>query len=374
MVAIAPNQHFRIALMEHYDDQAKTEPTTFLMSFFPEEKTFDTKFVEIDIQRYNHAVAVDIPLGTSGNLNEGGQFSNKIFEPPLYDEYTAVDSFAEFERMPGEHAYNVGGAKMGRFMARLSSQLLECRRKIVRAQEVQARQILFGAKVYTRHSTLGETVINFNTNPQATGLINARPSKPWTDPAADIVKDIADLCGRIRLHGKTTPKIAIVGSDSFDLMERNAGFQARLDMQNRDAGSLTMPQLGESGANYHGVLSFRDYRLEIYTYPEFFDGPDSPDPMIEPGMSNPYIPKNQVLVLDPLARRTRAFGGVPTLQPLRPEIAQIMGVTSLPIPEAASMVAYYDVDKKGMSMIAGVRSRPLLIPTAIDTHANLITH
>lgn len=356
MATIAHEDQFRISQMEHLDDQAKTEPTSFLLSFFSKEKTFDTKFVEIDIQRYGRAVAVSVPLGTSGNLNESGQF-----QPPMYDEYRACDAFVL--------GYSASTAVMDRVRARIVKQQLECRRVIIQAMEVQARQALFGAKLHTR-----EGVVNFNTKSEDTGLIDAVPAKPWTDPNGDKIQDLAEICNRIRIHGKTTPTMAVFGSDSFIEFAADEKVNKRLDQRYRDPRSLVLPQLNNSAAVYHGTLSILDYTLEIWTYPQFFDGPVTSDPLIEPNAMNPYIPKNQVLVLDPKARRTQAYGGVPTLKPLSPDIAQMMGVSHIPLVTNGKMFPYHWVDKSCFSMIAGVRSRPLLIPTAIDTHANLVTH
>ena len=362
----------RKAMMQAYLEQEKTEPTLFLLSFFSGEKKFDTESVEIDVQRNGRSVALDVQFGADGHLNEMGIFSNKEFTPPMYNEYVAVDAFSGFKRMPGEVPYTNSRSHWSRAIARLVSGQVECRRKILRALEFQARQILFGeAKVKLRYPLKGEAIIDFRQKKE----LRRTAAKDWKDSSVDAIGDVHKLCDQVRIAGKGRPKIALFGEESWAYFDRNQEFNKRLDQLHRNEGSVLMPTIRDRGAVYKGTFSFGTYELEMWVYPEVFDAPvELKAEKISQGAHAPWVPVNKVLVIDPQARREKVFGGVPVMQNLDAAEASLYGVSAVPVPAEYDFYPYIDIDRTRRTVHAGILSRPLLVPVAIDSFGFLITH
>lgn len=352
----------RVAQLQAYIEQAGLEPDLFLSSFFNIETTVDTQEVEVDIQRGGRKVAVDILPGAGGRMNEAGIFTNKRYTPPMYDEFVPIDAFSAFNRLPGETSTAPVTDNAGRIVARLVEAQIEMRRKIQRAMERQASQALFAGAI-TLHHPLGDSItIDFAQK----GTHDVTPTA-WSDISVDAIGNISDMCRIIQQDGKTVPTMLIFGEDAMAEFQLNTAFIARLDSLHRKQGELIMPQMRDQGAVYHGNYSFEDFVLEMWTYPSYYEDPDNSDTLTE------YVPKAKVLVIDPKARMDKVFGAVPIMKEIEDAKMRAFGIDRLPLLSVGDLVPYTTVDDNNMVVRAGVRSRPLLIPTAIDTYGIINT-
>jgi len=87
---------FTQGLVDIYREQVKT--TSFLRSFFPTEE-FGTKYLSVEVERGFEKVAVDVTRGTEGNRNVFSKSTEKIWEPPLYDEFFDMTQLDLYDRL-----------------------------------------------------------------------------------------------------------------------------------------------------------------------------------------------------------------------------------------------------------------------------------
>lgn len=349
----------RVAQLRAYSEAEKTEPTMFLSSLFTEKKTFPTEEVECDSQRFARRVAIDRVPGTGANLNEIGRFTNKKYIPPLYDEAVAVNAFNGFQRLPGETAYDMSGSVVGRAMARLLDGQLECRRKIQRAIELMAASVFFDGVITLTFPISGSVTINFERRTE----LDITASVSWATTTTDALGDLETLGDLLKQYGKTVPKKLIFGTNAFKYLQLNDEYKARLDQVHRLTDVLEAPQNKGNGAIYHGNLTFGGYSAEMWTYPEGYEN--------AAGTYTLYVPADKILMVGENPRLVTAYGGVPAWVELEERDRRLWGLTGIPTTKEGAIDPYFKVDQDRQVVFAGVRSRPLLIPVALDSYATI---
>jgi hypothetical protein len=151
-----------------------------------------------------------------------------------------------------------------------------------------------------------------------------------------------------------------MGSAAWDAFILHPKVTAYLDNRRIEAG-LISPQFAAMGATFQGVIWVGDYRLEIYTYPQFYK-PNETDPSV------PYVPTDQVAVFDGTARMDKNFAAVEVL----PEYQSQYNELGLSVPEmAAGQFTPLKYNRPPNALMVGAQSAPLLVPVAIDTICNI---
>jgi hypothetical protein len=258
---------------------------------------------------------------------------------------------------------------MARALARITSGQMECRRKIQRAIEVQARQIFFssaGSRITLTYPLGGSAVSDFKQRGQLNGQDSTNGVRGlYATPGTNMIGAVETLCNRIRQYGKVTPRVIIFGEGMWRNLQANTDFNTRLDQINRNEGGLMMPQLRDTGAIFHGTFNFNNYVLEMWTYPQFYEAAGSNE------STTPYVPSDLALILSPQKRFDKVYGGVPVMQQFEAAEARLYGLPAVPTTMEANFLPYFNVDEKKVVVEAGIRSRPLLIPVSIDTFGTM---
>lgn len=350
-----------IQLIDMYLEEASAP--MFLSGYFrsPPQNFHTTEDIELDIQRDDEQVAIVVQdLSLPPNHNENSLYTNKRFRPPIYDEEGAVTAFDMIQRMPGQNPFtNPNYAANAVQQAFAVFRKLE--NKIRRAIELMASQVLQTGQLSLVNSA-GTAVYAINFQPKATHFVTV--ATPWaTDGSTgNPLADIESLAAVVRRDGKREPLRLAFGTSAFQRFLANEDVQLRLESRRGVLAEVTPVSRGQ-GATFQGWVWIGHYRFEMWTYDGFYRHPQS-------GVFTPFIADNNVIMLSD-GRLDLTYGAIPMIvQPdqrampfLPPRISSAGGGLDL------TTNAWVTPDGKRVMVSAG--TRPLTIPTAIDTYGRL---
>lgn len=343
-------------------------PLMFLSGMFqsPAANFHESENVEIDVVRSGEDVSVVIKdLSVGYNKNSTDVYTNKAFIPPVHKEAIVLNSADMLKRSAGENPFASADMR-GRVISRLFSGMVKIEAKIRRAMELQASQIL-QTGILTLVDSSNTAVYTLDFKPKATHFPNA--AAIWSNPASDKLADLRALGSVIRADGLTNPDQIIMGEGSFEEFIKDAAVQKRFEIRRMDLGTIA-PMKMVNGGEYRGTVEIGSYKYDVWTYGGRFTHPAT-------GVSTPYIENDKVIMRASTGRLDATFGAVPN-------IGRLLGVQSVVnIPELPTRISLpgrsIDLNTNvwmtpdGETLFGGIASRPLLIPTAIDTFGCLDT-
>jgi hypothetical protein len=345
-----------IALIDMYLEESS--PPMFLSGFFrsPPQNFHTTEEVELDIVRDTDQVAIVVKdLSLPPNHNENTLYTNKRLKPPIYDEEGAVTSFDMIQRQAGQSTFaNPNYAANATQQAFAIFRKLE--NKIRRAIELQASQVLQTGQLSLIDKT-GAVAYTIDFGPKGTHLVT--PTAWAADGSTgDPLGDIQSLSTVIRRDGKREPNKLVFGLGAYTRFLANAKVAARL-LQIRGALIEAAPVVRGSGATFQGWVWAGHYRFEMWTYDGFYQHPQT-------GAFTPFVSDNKMIMLGD-GRLDLTYGAIPLIVApdqrampfLPPRISSASGGLDL------TTNAWVTPDGKRVMVSAG--TRPLTIPTAIDT-------
>ena len=346
-----------IQLIEMYLEEAT--PPMFLSGFFrsPPDNFHPPAEVELDVERDSDQVAIVVKdLSTGPNHNEASLYTNQRLKPPIYDEEGAVTAFDMIQRQPGQSTFtNPNYAAAATRQAFKVFRKLE--NKIRRAIELQASQVLQTGQL-TLIDKSGNSVYALDFGPKGTHFVT--PTAWAADGSTgDPLTDIQNLSIVIRRDGKREPTKLIFGLGAYTRFLANPKVKDRL-LQIRGALITAAPQVRGQGATYQGTVFVGHYPFEMWTYDGFYAHPQT-------GTLTPFVADQKVIMLCDGARLDLTYGAIPMIMGpdqrampfLPPRISSSSGGLDL------TTNAWVTPDGKRVMVSAG--TRPLTIPTAIDT-------
>lgn len=345
--------------------EQRVSPELFLQSFFQiSERNFhNSDFVEIDIRRGEPHLATPVQSVQSGARKiEVTKYENKNLKPPVYDLETTLSSFQLYKRIQGRDPFQDPDFREA---LRNESFLVmnDIEDMVKRAVELQCAQVFQGGVVSLKDSSNSEIyTIDYGMRPSHIITTTA-----WAaDGSTGLPLNDLEAAGmEVARHGKRKITDVIFGStarkryfvsDQVKEQADNLGMQRFQSLapasRPGDAVSLGRAFIGNTEVNLWG------YDAEYI------------DPVTQE--LTPYVAANKVIVLAGDGRRDMTFGGLP--ERIIPQDARIMQF--LP-PRMNSAASRFDLttnlwvtpDGKHLTMSAG--TRPLAVPTALDTHAVL---
>lgn len=352
-------------MIEMYMDEA--EAPMFLSGFFqsPPRNFHNTEMVEIDIVRDDPDIAIVVTdLTVDGRENESTKYTNKGFTPPIFDEKGTITSYDLIKRRAGVDPFQDPNyaANAVEEAFRIFRKL---ERKIRRSIELMAAQVLQTGKV-TLNDAAGVALYELDFIAKATHL--ATVGSDWsgllssTQPLTD-VEDLADV---VRQDGKQDPDRLTFGKKAWRNWINNSEVQKRLDKTTLALGQVA-PQSRGKGATFQGFVWIGSYRFEMWTYNGFYKHPQT-------GAPTPYIDDDNLIMTSSGGRLDLSYGAIPMMR--QPETAALAFLPPRMSDSASgldlSVNAYFSTNGKHLKVEAG--TRPLTIPTAIDTFARLNTN
>jgi hypothetical protein len=346
-------------LIESYVEES--EPQGFLSGFFksPPQNFHDTEMVEIDILRDDESIAIPITdLSTGAHVNSADVYSNKGFTPPIFDEEGVITAYSQIKRQPGVNPF-VQPDFMANAWTQAQRVFRKCENKIRRAVEVMASQVL-QTGMLTLTNEAGAAAFELDFQPKATHFAAASAAWAADGSTGDPLKDIEDMATVIRRDGKKVPNVLIFGATAWSRFPRNAKVKELFNNRRADQVNIIPPRLGADGASYHGTISVGNYVYELWTYEGFYKHPVSGD-------LTPYVNPERVIMLASSARLDLSFGSIPMIRaPEERALAFLPArISSSKLGFDLTTNSYFTPD--GKQLRVGCGTRPLTIPTAIDT-------
>lgn len=344
-------------------------PTMFLSGFFqsPPQNFHTSEEVEIDIVRSDEDISIAIQdLSTGYRYNSDDLYTNKGFKPPIHKEAIPINSFDLIKRMPGMNPFESPDFRANAIL-RLFNGMTKVERKIRRAIELQASQVL-QTGIVTLTDSNGVAVYTIDYKPKATHFPTAGTA--WDQAGSDKIGDLNSLAEVIRNDGLSNPDELTFGVDAFEQFIKDEEVQKRYDNRRIDQGRISPMEMRGQGGNYRGVVEIGNYRFDIWTYGGRYKDPQT-------GNKIQYVDPAKVIMRDSTARLDATFGAIPNIGALLGETGNNL------LPELPDRIENIEggmdffvnawLSPDGEQLFGGVGSRPLMIPTAIDTYGCLDT-
>lgn len=326
--------------------QQRLKPTSFLRSFFPVDLS-PTKEVSIEVERQGEFVAVDIFRGTEGNRNSWSLSTEKIFVPPLYKEYFDATQLDLYDRVLGSQ----GNAQVPLFAAlmnKVADRIGTLQDKIERAFEYQCAQVLQTGQI----TMFAGSTIDYKRKATSIVDLNVGSGGGYFAANSDVFKQFQNGCDFLRTVGKSGDAVfnAIFGATALADFLANTKFTARQNLFNMALDAVAAPTRNATGAAYHGTITAGGYKVQLWSYPQFYD-------TLVSGVltSNNYIdPKNVILI--PTAPRFKlGHAAVP----------QLIGQPG-EMPSQGEYVVSEFLDTRNKSHDYIIESAAVAIPVAVD--------
>lgn len=344
---------------------ARALPTMFLSGQFqaPPQNFHDSEEVEIDIVRTDEDISIAIQdLSTGARLNSEDLYTNKGFKPPIHREAGTINAHNLLKRNPGEDPF-----KSVDFQANATSRGValgqKLNPKIQRAIEQQAAQVLTTGTV-TLSDENGNGIYTIDYKPKATHFPSVAIS--WGAAGETPLADISALAEVVRNDGLGDPDMLIMGVTAYENFISNDDVKDRLDNR-RIAGNgiVPMDRLGNGGI-YRGTVEVGNYKYDIFTYSGRYKDPQT-------GNKVPYIADDKVVLRDSMGRLDATFGNIPRIGAPDPRVPAELLQRISSGENLFDMQHWAWVENDGTGMTVEVGTRPLMIPTAIDTFGCITT-
>lgn len=349
-------------LIELYLEEASAP--MFLSGFFksPPRNFHNSEKVEIDIIRDDEDVAIVVQdLSTGARNNENSLYSNKAFTPPILWEKGSVHAFTQTQRVAGVDPFQDPryGAQAVEETFRMYRKL---ERKVRRTVEMMASQV-FADGSLTLTDAAGTALYTLDFQAKSTHLVTTGTTWATGGGTGDPLADLTSLAQVVRRDGKKQPTKLVFGSSAFQRFLANADVKERLDNRAMNVGQVA-PQTRGEGATFQGFVWIGHYRFEMWTYDGFYRDPVS-------GNHVSYVNDDHVLMLCDDGRLDLTYGAIPRIVSPDPRVQSFLPgrISSESAGIDLNPWAYVSADGTNVTVETG--TRPLTIPTAIDTFARL---
>lgn len=347
-------------MLEAYIEQ-QSSPPLFLSSFFrTTPRSFhNSEFVEVDIRRGEPHLAIPVQSLTAGaRKHELSEYTNKKFKPPVYDLEVTLSAWSSSMRSPGATPFDDVDFRRNALSAAFRS-LGELESMLRRAVEYQASQI-FQTGVIALTDKNGAALYDLNFGARPTHFV---VTTPWAadGTSGDPFGDIDGLATDIRRHGKLPPTDIIFGTVAWTRFLVNAKVKSVLDILGLQAlSSIARPTARPGNASFRGTMTIGYYEYRLWMYNDFYIDPQTQE-------ATNYVDTGNVVLLSDQGQRQLTFGSIPMIVPPEARAAQFMPSRLSSPAQGFDMTTniWVSPDGKFLNMSAG--TRPLAVPTALDT-------
>tara|TARA_R110000824_G_scaffold199520_3_gene383501 strand:+ start:385 stop:1464 length:1080 start_codon:yes stop_codon:yes gene_type:complete len=350
-MAINIQNHSKFLASTIIDTFVEDKPVAAGLSGFFPRVTTPTIYVDLEIERDNDLIAVDVKRYTAGNKNKFSIATEKKFQPPFYQEEY---DFQRDEVYMTTIALGAGlnNASVNQAIAqRALTNVRRMRNKIERALRKQYAEVMMTGIVELKS---GDS-IDFKR--KAASLVDLGAAKYWTAGTSDPIDDFTNGGQFLRDEGSSGATVlnAIMRSPALSALLKNTAVKTELDSRRIDRGNIGSPEFSTAeGLAFHGQISSGDYLVNLWTYNEKYTN--------DAGATVYYMDGNKVVLLPEDFRGRTAFAGLPDMA-----MREVGGVsTEMPsVTEAEFLLRAYS-DTKTKSSTIELTSAPLAVPVTID--------
>lgn len=349
---------FRKKMIERYREIREAE--MFLSGFFPVPRggMSDTEIVAIDVQRYDEQISPVVNTCEGPTYNTNTQFTTKEFKPPSINEAMPFSCKELLERQPGVDEYAATNVSMqAQFVNQVFDGMLLLEQKMRRNREWQASQIL-QTGILTLQDENGNNVFTIDYQAKSTHFFAVTS---WAGGGGTPLADLETAADLIRDDSLHDADRAIMGTTALNGFLQNAQVQNQLDNRRFEIGQIAPRPIG-AGAKFIGVVNVGAYQMEIW----IFNGRG----ITPAGAQVRFVGVNNVIVMSSDARLDTVFGAVPRAVPVDPRFAGFLP-DRVSVPTATDISPNIYTTADGMETILSLRSRPLLVPVAVDSYVTM---
>lgn len=337
----------------------------FLSGFFrsPPQNFHNTEMVEIDVQRDSEDVAIVIQdLSTGARQNELAGYTNKAFTPPIYDEEATISSYELLQREFGQSPFDNPDFQ-AKAIVKSFAVFRRLESKIRRAIELQASQVLQTGKLTLRDAA-GNALYTLDFLPRSAHFATVGTTWAADGATGNPLGDIGAFAEVIRTNGRRNPATLIFGSTALTRFLANAAVKAQLNNIGMQGFQQIAPQTRGQGATFYGRFFIGNYWYNVWSYTATYKDPQT-------GVATPYVHPEKVIVLGEDARLDLSFGAIPRLVPPDPRVGQFLPQRIQGSEQGIDLSTFAWITPDGKHLKVSAGTRPLCIPTAIDTFGAL---
>jgi len=350
-------------MLEAYENDRR--PSGFFTGQFrsPARNFHKSSSVTLDIRRGSEDIAIVITdLATGTRMNADDIYTNKEFTPPIFDESFAINSYDLINRQFGMNPYESPSFQADA-MTKFMIGMRKVEDKIARAIELQCAQVMQTGALSLINSA-GTVLYTVNFMPKATHMITAGTA--WNAVGADIVGNLETAAGVVRSDGLGNPDMIEMGIDAWNVAIADTNFKALFETRRADLGRITPMQSTGNGGNFRGVVEIGNYSMELWTYDGRYKHPQT-------GVSTPYLTPANVIVRDSSAPLDLTFGAIPMIVPPEARVLPFLPPRISRPGGGMDLTTNAWVSNDGKHLFGSAGTRPMAIPTAIDSFARIAT-
>ena len=351
------------ASVEMFEKKAK--PTKFFTDLFRDRGASTQEKIQMDVVRGEERVAIDVVPGTGpADQKKLQPFTSKEYITPAYDESYIMAASEIKKRLAGDNAFKPADIN-ARVATYFRDAMQDGQDRIDRAVERQAVEVLTtGLLTFQNNESL-------DFKAKATHFVTVGTA--WNNVAADAFADIDGIAVEIRKDSLSAPNTLIMGSVAIKEFLALTQVKDTINFRRAKLIDITPPRPDSAakGSVFHGVVSIGAYEYQVWSYPQYFvtsaDG-------VEPITKAEYLQNNKVVIMDSGARLDRFYGGIARFTDGNLEGAQKVNFgTIMNTNKPVKSAPYVFMGNRGQALEVGVRSRPLVVPTDIDSFGCLTT-
>ena len=341
------------------------EPTLFFTGMFqtPPINLHTSEEVEIDIVRADEDISVVVTdISTGYRYNSDDIYTNKSFKPPIHREAAPINAFDLLKRRPGEDPFMAPNFQASATVKAFNV-MRKIENKIRRSIELQASMVMqTGMATLTDMS--GNNLYEIDYSPKATHFPTT--SNAWDTSNGDPMSDIDSLAEVVRNDGLSDPDMLVMGSRAFEAFILNDDVRNRLDNRRFEMGRIVpMDRMG-NGGTFRGTIEIGNYSYDIWTYGGRYKHPMS-------RVKTQFMDTSKCIVRASDGRMDGTFGAIPRVVPPESRVLPFIPDRVSDGQGVRDMFLNAWVTPDGEQLFVGAGSRPLMIPTAIDTFGAIET-
>lgn len=318
-------------------------------ALFPTETT-PTLYVDVEVERDNDLIAVDVQRFTEGHKNKFTKATEHIYVPPFYKEDYDFARDEVYMNTVALGVTNAVGANQAIAQNALKN-VRKNRKKIERAIQKQQADVLQTGIVTLKN---GDS-IDFKR--KAGSIVDLGAGKYWNQANTTPRLDLGAAMTFLRDVGNSTGGTinVVMRTDAMNAFLGNESVKEIADSRRMDRIKIDMPQFNEaSGMAFHGQVDAGDFVVNLWTYNESYTDAN--------GVRQHYLKRENVVILPSDFQGKTVFGGLPYMR------QTTVGGATVKVPgvmEADFLLRGYD-DEKTISATLELTSAPLVIPFTID--------
>lgn len=348
-----------ISLLQHSETLTKKVVGAFdemipvragLSGFFPRETTPSLE-IDVEVQRDNDLIAVDVQRFTEGNPGKITRLTEHKYIPPYYKQEYYFNLDSVYMNTIAQGVMNNPNINRQLGQNALKNMNKE-RLKIERAIRKQQAQVLQTGIVTMVNGD------NINYRRKAGSIVNVDVAGDyWSVTGSKPLDDIQKGLRFLRDEGNSSSSAVnlIMRSEGLNALTATTQFQNEADIRRIERVMISMPQFSEvSGMAFHGQIGAGDFIVNLWTYNEKYTDAS--------GNTQYYLDSNNAILLPGDFQGKTVFGGLPSLSDL-----SIGGqMATVPTVVEAEYLLRPFANERTMQSGLELTSAPLVIPFTID--------